>query len=184
MPLHRFRRQYEQLSQFERGRIIGMMEAGWTARRIVRHSDCVVVFSNESRFIFSSDDNRARVWRPRGKRLNPVFALQRHIALTAVVMVWGTIAYNTRSPLVLICDTTRQPSGMSMTFCNHMCCYLCNGSQEPFFNKTMLGLTRKGCYKIVSALLLPFVGLLAPQICPQSRISGIIWGGELGIPRV
>ncbi|GFX59140.1 transposable element Tcb2 transposase [Trichonephila clavipes] len=45
MPLHRFRRQYEQLSQFERVRIIGMMEAGWTTRRVARqlsHSDCVV----------------------------------------------------------------------------------------------------------------------------------------------
>ncbi|GFX41131.1 hypothetical protein TNCV_2218291 [Trichonephila clavipes] len=28
MTLHRFRRQYEQLSQFEMGRIIGMMKAG------------------------------------------------------------------------------------------------------------------------------------------------------------
>ncbi|GFW35087.1 uncharacterized protein TNCV_5066531 [Trichonephila clavipes] len=45
MPLHHFRRQYEQLSQFERERIIGMMEAGWSARRVARqlgHSDCVV----------------------------------------------------------------------------------------------------------------------------------------------
>ncbi|GFU17546.1 transposable element Tcb2 transposase [Trichonephila clavipes] len=45
MPLCRFRRQYEQLSQFERGRIIGMMEAGWSARRVARQldrSDCVV----------------------------------------------------------------------------------------------------------------------------------------------
>ncbi|GFU94990.1 transposable element Tcb2 transposase [Trichonephila clavipes] len=44
IPLRRFRRQYEQLSQFERGRIIGMMEAGWSARRVVRElrrSDCV-----------------------------------------------------------------------------------------------------------------------------------------------
>ncbi|GFU67614.1 probable RNA-directed DNA polymerase from transposon X-element [Trichonephila clavipes] len=32
MPLCRFRRPYEQLSQFERGRIIGMMEAGWNDR--------------------------------------------------------------------------------------------------------------------------------------------------------
>ncbi|GFV33467.1 HTH_Tnp_Tc3_2 domain-containing protein [Trichonephila clavipes] len=39
------RRQYEQLSQFERGRIIGMMKAGWSARRVARQlgcSDCVV----------------------------------------------------------------------------------------------------------------------------------------------
>ncbi|GFW33630.1 uncharacterized protein TNCV_2211621 [Trichonephila clavipes] len=44
MPLRRFRRQYEQLPQFERGRIIGMVEAGWSARRVTRqlvHSDCV-----------------------------------------------------------------------------------------------------------------------------------------------
>ncbi|GFW91202.1 uncharacterized protein TNCV_3301781 [Trichonephila clavipes] len=31
-----------------------------------------------------------------------------------------------------------------MTSCNHMCCHSYNGSQEPFFNKTMLGLTRQG----------------------------------------
>ncbi|GFU66748.1 transposable element Tcb2 transposase [Trichonephila clavipes] len=45
MPLRRFRRQYEQMSQFERGRIIGMMEVGWSARRVTRQlgrSDCVV----------------------------------------------------------------------------------------------------------------------------------------------
>ncbi|PRD25024.1 UNVERIFIED_CONTAM: hypothetical protein NCL1_42107 [Trichonephila clavipes] len=43
MPLRRFRRQYEQLSQFERERIIGIMEAG--SRRVARQlgrSDCVV----------------------------------------------------------------------------------------------------------------------------------------------
>ncbi|GFV01378.1 transposable element Tcb2 transposase [Trichonephila clavipes] len=45
MPLRHFRRQYEQLSQFERGRIIGMMEAGLSVRRVARQlgrSDCVV----------------------------------------------------------------------------------------------------------------------------------------------
>ncbi|GFV54293.1 transposable element Tcb2 transposase [Trichonephila clavipes] len=35
-----------------------------------------VVFSDESRFNLSSDDNRVRVWRSRGERLNPAFALQ------------------------------------------------------------------------------------------------------------
>ncbi|GFV49654.1 transposable element Tcb2 transposase [Trichonephila clavipes] len=103
MPLRHFRRQYEQLSQYERGRIIGMMEAGWSARRVARQlcrSDCVwcrgqgnwtaaewnqVVFSDESRFNLSS-----------------AFALQRHAAPTAGRMVWGATAYNTRSSLVLI----------------------------------------------------------------------------------
>ncbi|GFX17179.1 uncharacterized protein TNCV_2857021 [Trichonephila clavipes] len=76
------------------------------------------------------------------------------------------------------------PSAMSMTFCNHMCCHFCNGSQEPFFNKAMLSLTRQGLHKTVSAVLLPFLGLPDPQICFQSSICEIIWDGELGIPRV
>ncbi|GFX58050.1 transposable element Tcb2 transposase [Trichonephila clavipes] len=45
MPLRRFRRQYKKLSQFEKGRIIDMMEAGWSARREACQlglSDCVV----------------------------------------------------------------------------------------------------------------------------------------------
>ncbi|GFW32345.1 transposable element Tcb2 transposase [Trichonephila clavipes] len=55
-----------------------------------------VVFSDESRFNLSSDDNRVRVGRLLGERLNTVFALQRYTAFTAGVMVWGAIAYNTR----------------------------------------------------------------------------------------
>ncbi|GFW63548.1 transposable element Tcb2 transposase [Trichonephila clavipes] len=35
-----------------------------------------VVLSDESRFNLSNDDNRVRVWKPSGERLNPVFALQ------------------------------------------------------------------------------------------------------------
>ncbi|GFX98484.1 transposable element Tcb2 transposase [Trichonephila clavipes] len=37
-----------------------------------------VVFSDESRFNISSDDNRIHVWRPHGERVNPAFVLQRH----------------------------------------------------------------------------------------------------------
>ncbi|GFU18892.1 uncharacterized protein TNCV_1086201 [Trichonephila clavipes] len=70
---------------------------------------------------------------------------------------------------------------MSMISCNNMCCN--NGSQEPFFNKTMLRLTRQGCHKTVSALLLPFLGLLDPQIRLQSSVSGIIWDGKKEHPK-
>ncbi|GFU49526.1 uncharacterized protein TNCV_1590711 [Trichonephila clavipes] len=38
---------------------------------------------------------------PRGEHLNPSLALQQHFAPAAGVMVWGAIANNTRSPLVL-----------------------------------------------------------------------------------
>ncbi|GFX32123.1 transposable element Tcb2 transposase [Trichonephila clavipes] len=61
-----------------------------------------VVFSDESRFNLSSDDNRGRVWRPRGERSKVAFALQRHTTPTAGEMVYVVISYNTRSPLVLI----------------------------------------------------------------------------------
>ncbi|GFW67398.1 transposable element Tcb2 transposase [Trichonephila clavipes] len=64
-----------------------------------------VVFRDESRFNLSSYNNRGDVWRSRGERLNPASALQRQTAPTAVVMIWGVIAYNTRSPLVLIRGT-------------------------------------------------------------------------------
>ncbi|GFW39653.1 transposable element Tcb2 transposase [Trichonephila clavipes] len=52
-----------------------------------------------------SDAILFRVWRPRSERLNPAFALQRHIAPTDGAMVWGDNAYNTRLPLVMICVT-------------------------------------------------------------------------------
>ncbi|GFW87775.1 hypothetical protein TNCV_4487401 [Trichonephila clavipes] len=38
MSLRRHRRQYEQMSEFESGRIIGMMEVGWSARRVARQA--------------------------------------------------------------------------------------------------------------------------------------------------
>ncbi|GFW66110.1 transposable element Tcb2 transposase [Trichonephila clavipes] len=52
-----------------------------------------------------NDDNRVRVWRSGGERLNPAFVLQRHTAPTADVMAWAVISYNTRSPVVLIDGT-------------------------------------------------------------------------------
>ncbi|GFT69464.1 DUF4817 domain-containing protein [Trichonephila clavipes] len=62
-------------------------------------------FLNESRLNLRSDDNRVRVWRLRGERLNLAFALHRHAAPTAGVMVRDAIAYNTWSFRVLISNT-------------------------------------------------------------------------------
>ncbi|GFX44161.1 hypothetical protein TNCV_4119571 [Trichonephila clavipes] len=45
MSLRRYRRQQKQLSEFQRGRIIRMMEAVWSAQRVARqvvHSDLTV----------------------------------------------------------------------------------------------------------------------------------------------
>ncbi|GFT50974.1 transposable element Tcb2 transposase [Trichonephila clavipes] len=46
-----------------------------------------VVFSDESRFLLGTDDNRVRVWRHPGERYNSLHTVLRHTALTAGVMV-------------------------------------------------------------------------------------------------
>ncbi|GFV28101.1 HTH_Tnp_Tc3_2 domain-containing protein [Trichonephila clavipes] len=48
-----------------------------------------VVFSDESRFVLGTDDNRVRVWRCPGERYNSSHTVLRHTARTAGVMVWG-----------------------------------------------------------------------------------------------
>ncbi|GFX01694.1 HTH_Tnp_Tc3_2 domain-containing protein [Trichonephila clavipes] len=48
-----------------------------------------VVFSDESRFVLETDDNRVRVWRRPGERENSPHSVLRHTARTASVMVWG-----------------------------------------------------------------------------------------------
>ncbi|GFW30705.1 transposable element Tcb2 transposase [Trichonephila clavipes] len=64
-----------------------------------------VHYVDESRFNLSIDDNRVHELRPLGECLNPAFALQRHTAPTAGVMIWVVNAYNTQSPLLFICFT-------------------------------------------------------------------------------
>ncbi|GFX78772.1 transposable element Tcb2 transposase [Trichonephila clavipes] len=64
-----------------------------------------VVFSDESRFVWGTDDNRVREWRRTGERYNSPHTALRHTAHTAGVMVWGAIAYNSRSTLIVMRGT-------------------------------------------------------------------------------
>ncbi|GFT13941.1 transposable element Tc3 transposase [Trichonephila clavipes] len=110
MPGKRARRHFSQLSEFERGLIIGMKTAGWLTRRVAGQVDRSenwqkVVFSDESRFVLGTDDNRVRVWRHPGERYNSPLTVLRHTARTADVMVWGAIAYNSRSTLIVMRGT-------------------------------------------------------------------------------
>ncbi|GFT69954.1 transposable element Tcb2 transposase [Trichonephila clavipes] len=61
-----------------------------------------VVFSNEFWFVLGIDDNRVRVWRRPGERYNFPHTVLRHTARTAGVMVWGAIAYDSRSTLIVM----------------------------------------------------------------------------------
>ncbi|UYV75359.1 hypothetical protein LAZ67_12003626, partial [Cordylochernes scorpioides] len=64
-----------------------------------------VVFSDESRFCLSSDSRRVRVWRRRGERSNPAAIVERPTVQQREIMVWGAIAYDSRSPLLRIQGT-------------------------------------------------------------------------------
>ncbi|GFX61398.1 transposable element Tcb2 transposase [Trichonephila clavipes] len=64
-----------------------------------------IIFSDESIFSLSSVDNRVNLGRPRGECINSAFTLQRQIAPTSGVKVWGAITYNTWSSLLLIRGT-------------------------------------------------------------------------------
>ncbi|UYV83457.1 hypothetical protein LAZ67_23001097 [Cordylochernes scorpioides] len=64
-----------------------------------------VVFSDESRFCLSSDSRRVRVWRRRGERSNPAAIVERPTVRQRGIIVWGAIAYDSRSPLLRIQGT-------------------------------------------------------------------------------
>ncbi|UYV72727.1 hypothetical protein LAZ67_10000417 [Cordylochernes scorpioides] len=64
-----------------------------------------VLFSDESRFCLSGDSRRVRVWRRRGERSNPAAIVERPTVRQRGIMVWGAIAYDSRSPLLRIQGT-------------------------------------------------------------------------------
>ncbi|GFV60583.1 transposable element Tcb1 transposase [Trichonephila clavipes] len=65
-----------------------------------------VVFSDESRFVLGTDDNRVRVWRRPSERYDSPHTVLRHTAHIAGVMVWGgVIAYDNRSTLIVMHGT-------------------------------------------------------------------------------
>ncbi|GFX10199.1 transposable element Tcb1 transposase [Trichonephila clavipes] len=64
-----------------------------------------VVFSDESRFVLGTDDNRVRVCRRPGERYKSPHSVLRHTARTAGVMVRRAIAYDSRSTLIVMRGT-------------------------------------------------------------------------------
>ncbi|GFV24771.1 transposable element Tcb2 transposase [Trichonephila clavipes] len=54
---------------------------------------------------WGTDDNHVRVWRHPGEWYNSPHTILRHIARTAGVMVWGAIAYDSRSTLIVMRGT-------------------------------------------------------------------------------
>ncbi|GFU55622.1 uncharacterized protein TNCV_3193201 [Trichonephila clavipes] len=109
MPLHRFRRQYEQLSQFERGTIIGMMEARWSARRVARqlgHSHCVKTSGSErcaalEASVWSGAAHEETVLQRNGTRSSLVTNLDSISAVMTIAFVCGEPVVNASIPPLL-----------------------------------------------------------------------------------
>ncbi|GFX24578.1 transposable element Tcb2 transposase [Trichonephila clavipes] len=64
-----------------------------------------VVFSDESWFFGGTDDIRVQVWRRPDERYNSPHNVLRHTARTADVTVWGVIAYDIQSTLIVMRGT-------------------------------------------------------------------------------
>ncbi|GFT33291.1 transposable element Tcb1 transposase [Trichonephila clavipes] len=121
---------YDQLSEFDRGRIVSNRDCGSSFREIgsrvgrnqttnhrrLRHQWCEerrmwaaewneVVFTDESRICLQHYDDRIRVWRHRGERMLNSCVTHRHTGPAPGIMVWGGIGYHSRTPLVHIYGT-------------------------------------------------------------------------------
>ncbi|PRD35185.1 UNVERIFIED_CONTAM: Transposable element Tcb2 transposase [Trichonephila clavipes] len=132
-----------------------------------------VVFSDESRFNLSSDGNHVHVWRPRGERHNPAFDLQQHNTPTAGVRVWGAIAYNTRSPQVLIWSAMTAQLYVHDNWQTHVLSLMQRLPGAIFKQDSarphMARVSQDWLRTVISPLSLP-----DPQICLQSSTSGIV----------
>ncbi|UYV84223.1 hypothetical protein LAZ67_X001577 [Cordylochernes scorpioides] len=69
------------------------------------HTRATTIFSDESRFLLCPDDRRKRVWRRPGQRVDPGLTVEHHTGPQQGVMVWSTISFDSRTPLVVIPGT-------------------------------------------------------------------------------
>ncbi|GFU98857.1 transposable element Tcb2 transposase [Trichonephila clavipes] len=92
------------------------------------------------------------MWRPCDECLNSAFALQRHAALTAGVMVWDAIAYDTRSLLILFYGTMTAKRYVHDILQSHLLSLMA-GLLGAIFQQDNAGQAQKGYHKTASASL-------------------------------
>ncbi|GFY01651.1 transposable element Tc1 transposase [Trichonephila clavipes] len=123
-----------------------------------------VVFSDDSRFVLGTDDNRVRVWRRPGERYNSPHTVLRHTARTAGVMVWGVIAYDSRSTLIVMRRTLTGQRYVDDILRPHVEPFL-NGLPGAIFSKIMLVRIQQEFLKTSYVIFRLFHGRPAPSIC-------------------
>ncbi|GFV02975.1 transposable element Tc1 transposase [Trichonephila clavipes] len=225
MPGKHARRHFSQLSEFERGPIIGMKTAGWSTRRVAGQVDCSecavrncweqwtrkeanlkskcpfralpstwehrqlrlqwyqarsmwnvthwqkVVFNDKLWFVLGSDDNRVRVWRHPGERFNSPYIILRPTARTAGVMVWGAIAYDSRSTLILMHGTLTSQHYDDDILQPHVGPFL-NGLPGPIFQQDN---ARPHTTIVAQDFLRPFQTLPWPACSPNLFPVEHVW---------
>lgn len=93
-----------------------------------------VVFSDESRFCLGMHDGRMRVRRRRGERRDIQFSVERHVHRAVGIMVWGAIAYGSRSQLVFIQATMNAQRYIDEVIEPHIIPYL-QQLEDPLFQQ-------------------------------------------------
>ncbi|GFV90685.1 transposable element Tcb2 transposase [Trichonephila clavipes] len=123
-----------------------------------------VVFSDESRFILGTDDNRVRVWRRHGELYNSLHTVLRHTARTAGEMVWRVIAYDSRSNLFVMRGTLTGQRYVDDIFRPPVAPFL-NGLPGQFSSKIMLVRIKPELLKTSYFIFKLFHSRPAPPIC-------------------
>ncbi|GFV93813.1 transposable element Tcb2 transposase [Trichonephila clavipes] len=125
-----------------------------------------VVFSDESRFVLGTDDNRVRVWRRPGERYNSPYTVLRHTARTAGVMVWWEgIAYDSRYTFIVMCGTLTGQRYIDDILRPHVRPFL-NGLPGAISSKVMLVCIQQELLKISYVIFRLFHGRPTPRFVP------------------
>ncbi|GFS77092.1 transposable element Tcb1 transposase [Trichonephila clavipes] len=113
----RHRASFDQVSEFDRGRIAAYRDCELSFREIGQRvgrnqATCYkrrawndIVFTDESRFILQHHKDRIRVWRHRDEKLLNCCVMHRHTDSAPGIMVWGGAGFCCRTSLVRIAGT-------------------------------------------------------------------------------